>query len=49
MEESGRWARAACDWSTWARYERPIDLARTDLGAREVEELLMRIEYALPV
>jgi putative toxin-antitoxin system antitoxin component (TIGR02293 family) len=28
--------------------ERPIDLARTDLGAREVEELLMKIEYALP-
>lgn len=29
--------------------ERPIDLARTDLGARQVEELLMKIEYALPV
>jgi putative toxin-antitoxin system antitoxin component (TIGR02293 family) len=28
--------------------ERPIDLARTELGAREVEILLMRIEYALP-
>jgi putative toxin-antitoxin system antitoxin component (TIGR02293 family) len=29
--------------------ERPIDLARTEPGAREVEELLMKIEYALPV
>lgn len=29
--------------------ERPIDLARSDLGAREVEELLLGIEYALPV
>lgn len=29
--------------------ERPIDLARTDLGAREVEDLLMAIEYSLPV
>ncbi|HEV2149486.1 MAG TPA: antitoxin Xre/MbcA/ParS toxin-binding domain-containing protein [Longimicrobiaceae bacterium] len=29
--------------------ERPIDLARTDLGAREVEELLMGMEYSLPV
>lgn len=28
--------------------ERPIDLARSELGAREVEALLMRIEYALP-
>jgi putative toxin-antitoxin system antitoxin component (TIGR02293 family) len=28
--------------------ERPIDLARTEPGAREVEELLMKIEYALP-
>jgi putative toxin-antitoxin system antitoxin component (TIGR02293 family) len=28
--------------------ERPIDLARTDLGARQVEQLLMRIEHALP-
>jgi putative toxin-antitoxin system antitoxin component (TIGR02293 family) len=28
---------------------RPIDLARTELGAQEVEELLMKIEYALPV
>ena len=29
--------------------ERPVDLARSDLGAREVEALLMKIEYALPV
>jgi putative toxin-antitoxin system antitoxin component (TIGR02293 family) len=28
--------------------ERPIDLARSELGAREVEMLLMRIEHALP-
>ena len=28
--------------------ERPVDLARSDLGAREVEALLHRIEYALP-
>lgn len=28
--------------------ERPVDLARTDLGARQVEQLLMRIEHALP-
>ena len=27
---------------------RPIDLARSDLGAREVEELLMKLEYSLP-
>ena len=27
---------------------RPIDLARSELGAREVEELLMKMEYALP-
>lgn len=27
---------------------RPIDLARSDLGAREVETLLMKLEYALP-
>ena len=26
----------------------PLDLADTDLGVREVEELLMKIEYALP-
>lgn len=28
--------------------ERPVDLARTDLGARQVEQLLMKLEYALP-
>ncbi len=28
---------------------RPIDLTRSDLGARQVEQLLMKIEYALPV
>lgn len=28
---------------------RPIDLARSDLGAREVEGLLMKLEYGLPV
>ena len=28
--------------------KRPIDLARTDLGTRQVEDLLLRIEYALP-
>ena len=27
---------------------RPIDLARTELGAREVEDLLMKMEYSLP-
>lgn len=29
--------------------ERPVDLARSDLGTREVEDLLMAIEYSLPV
>jgi putative toxin-antitoxin system antitoxin component (TIGR02293 family) len=29
--------------------ERPVDLARSDLGTREVEDVLTRIEYALPV
>lgn len=29
--------------------DRPVDLARTDLGTRQVETLLMKIEYALPV
>ena len=29
--------------------ETPLDLARTDLGAREVEDLLWKIEYSLPV
>ncbi len=28
--------------------ERPVDLARTDLGTREVEELLFSLEYSLP-
>jgi putative toxin-antitoxin system antitoxin component (TIGR02293 family) len=28
--------------------ERPLDLARSDLGTRQVEELLMKLEYALP-
>ena len=28
--------------------ERPVDLARSDLGAREVEELLLGLEYGLP-
>jgi len=28
--------------------ERPVDLARTELGGREVEDLLMKIEFALP-
>ena len=29
--------------------ERPVDLARSDIGTRQVETLLMKIEYALPV
>jgi putative toxin-antitoxin system antitoxin component (TIGR02293 family) len=29
--------------------ERPLELARSDLGARQVEDLLFRIEHALPV
>lgn len=29
--------------------ERPIDLARSDLGAREIETLLLKLEYSLPV
>jgi len=29
--------------------ERPVDLARSDLGTRRVEELLQKVEYALPV
>lgn len=28
---------------------RPLDLARSDLGAREVEGILMKLEYGLPV
>jgi putative toxin-antitoxin system antitoxin component (TIGR02293 family) len=31
------------------RGERPIDLASSDLGTRQVEELLFRLEYSLPV
>jgi len=27
---------------------RPLDMARSELGARQVEELLMKLEYALP-
>jgi putative toxin-antitoxin system antitoxin component (TIGR02293 family) len=29
--------------------ERPVDLARSDLGTRQVEALLLRLEYSLPV
>jgi putative toxin-antitoxin system antitoxin component (TIGR02293 family) len=29
--------------------ERPVDLARNDLGTRQVEELLFKLEYSLPV
>lgn len=29
--------------------KRPVDLASSDLGTRQVEELLLRMEYALPV
>lgn len=29
--------------------ERPVDLVRSDLGTRRVEELLFRLEYSLPV
>lgn len=28
--------------------ERPLDLVHTELGARQVEELLMKLEYGLP-
>lgn len=28
---------------------RPVDLARSDLGTRQVEDLLYRLEYSLPV
>ncbi|MBV9774661.1 MAG: DUF2384 domain-containing protein [Gemmatimonadetes bacterium] len=28
--------------------ERPVDLARSDLGTREVEDLLAKLEYGLP-
>lgn len=27
----------------------PLDLARSELGARQVEDLLMKLEYSLPV
>jgi putative toxin-antitoxin system antitoxin component (TIGR02293 family) len=29
--------------------ERPMDLTRSELGSRQVEMLLMKLEYALPV
>lgn len=29
--------------------ERPLDLVRTELGARQVEDLLMKLEFGLPV
>lgn len=29
--------------------ERPVDLTRSDLGTREVEEILHRLEHSLPV
>ena len=29
--------------------ERPVDLALSDLGTRQVEELLFKLEYSLPV
>ena len=29
--------------------ERPVELARSDLGTREVEDLLFRLEWSLPV
>ena len=29
--------------------ERPVDLVRSDLGTREVEDLLSALEYSLPV
>ena len=28
--------------------QRPLDLARTDLGARQVEDLLLKLEFGLP-
>lgn len=28
---------------------RPVDLSRSDLGTRQVEELLFKLEYSLPV
>jgi putative toxin-antitoxin system antitoxin component (TIGR02293 family) len=29
--------------------ERPVDLSRSDLGTRQVEDLLTKMEYSLPV
>jgi putative toxin-antitoxin system antitoxin component (TIGR02293 family) len=29
--------------------ERPVDLSRSDLGTRQVEDLLAKLEYSLPV
>lgn len=29
--------------------ERPVELARSDLGTRQVEDLLWKLEYSLPV
>jgi putative toxin-antitoxin system antitoxin component (TIGR02293 family) len=29
--------------------KRPIDLARSELGTREVEDLLFKLEHSLPV
>jgi putative toxin-antitoxin system antitoxin component (TIGR02293 family) len=29
--------------------ERPVDLSRSDLGTRQVEDLLTKLEYSLPV
>jgi len=29
--------------------ERPVDLTRSDLGTRQVEDLLFKLEYSLPV
>lgn len=29
--------------------ERPVEMARSDLGTREVEEILFRLEWSLPV
>jgi putative toxin-antitoxin system antitoxin component (TIGR02293 family) len=29
--------------------ERPVDLTRSDLGTRQVEDLLYKLEYSLPV
>lgn len=29
--------------------ERPMDLSRSDLGTKQVENLLIKLEYSLPV